>query len=60
MAEAAIVGTIKRYLAALPPRGIRSRRAVLYGSHAKGTADEWSDIDPHRTYSLWRARMGNG
>ncbi|MBI2434414.1 MAG: nucleotidyltransferase domain-containing protein [Candidatus Hydrogenedentes bacterium] len=45
MAETAIIETVKKYLAALPPRGIHSRRAVLYGSHAKGTANEWSDID---------------
>jgi predicted nucleotidyltransferase len=25
--------------------GIHIRRAVLLGSHAHGTADEWSDID---------------
>lgn len=45
MAQATVIEAIKDYLASLPARGIHSRRAILYGSHAKGTADEWSDID---------------
>ncbi|MBI3119035.1 MAG: nucleotidyltransferase domain-containing protein [Candidatus Hydrogenedentes bacterium] len=51
MAEAAtldnetVVDTVKRYLLSLPDRGIHSRRAVLFGSYARGTADKWSDID---------------
>ncbi|MBI2432573.1 MAG: nucleotidyltransferase domain-containing protein [Candidatus Hydrogenedentes bacterium] len=68
MAEAAIIEAIRKYLSVLPERGIHSRRAILFGSHAKGTADQWSDIDlivlaPEfdRRYSreleteLWRA-----
>lgn len=45
MADAAIVEDVRKYLARLPSRGIRARRGVLFGSHAKGTADRWSDID---------------
>ena len=36
---------VRQYLCALTQVGIHARRAVLFGSHAKGTADEWSDID---------------
>jgi predicted nucleotidyltransferase len=36
---------VRQYLRALAQVGIHARRAVLFGSHAKGTADEWSDID---------------
>jgi predicted nucleotidyltransferase len=37
--------TVRRYLEAARAAGIRARRAVLFGSHARGQADEWSDID---------------
>lgn len=70
MAEAAIVDVVRRYLAVLPARGIHARRAILFGSQANGTADEWSDIDlivvaPEfdvaHTHAmvreLWRARL---
>lgn len=69
MVDEAILASIRRYLAELPARGIHAHRAILYGSHAKGTADQWSDIDlivlapeferekPHRLVrELWRAR----
>ena len=36
---------VRQYLEAAAQAGIHARRAVLFGSHAKGTADEWSDID---------------
>jgi uncharacterized protein len=36
---------VRQYLRALAEVGIHAQRAVLFGSHAKGTADEWSDID---------------
>ena len=36
---------IRRYLQAACEAGIHARRAVLFGSHARGTADTWSDID---------------
>lgn len=45
MVESSIVNIIKRYLAALQVFGIHSQRAVLFGSFAKGTANEYSDID---------------
>ena len=36
---------VRQYLQAAAQAGIHARRAVLFGSHVKGTADEWSDID---------------
>jgi len=45
MVEEAIITNIERYLRSLPALGIHARKAVLFGSHAKNSADEWSDID---------------
>lgn len=45
MVDEKVMAKIKQYLAALPARGIHARRAVLYGSQARGTAGPYSDID---------------
>jgi uncharacterized protein len=45
MVDRAIDLAVRQYLRALAEVGIHAQRAVLFGSHAKGTADEWSDID---------------
>ena len=45
MVDEAIVGAVSRYLAALRDLGIDVRFGVIFGSHATGQADEWSDID---------------
>ncbi len=45
MVSPAIDLVVRQYLRALAEAGIHARRAVLFGSHGKGTADEWSDID---------------
>ena len=45
MVESTIVDVVRRYLAALSGFGIHAKRAVLFGSHARGDASEWSDID---------------
>ena len=45
MVESTIVSAVKRYLAALPAVGIHASKAVLFGSFAKGRADQDSDID---------------
>ncbi len=37
--------SVRRYLAAARAAGIRTSRAVLFGSHARGTSGPWSDID---------------
>jgi len=40
-----IVDIVKGYLAVLPDYGIHSKKAVVFGSCARGEATEWSDID---------------
>ena len=45
MVESTVMTAIRRYLAALPDHGIHAKRAVLFGSFARGGAHEWSDID---------------
>lgn len=41
-----MIASIRRYLSALrKDYGLDARAAVLFGSHARGAADEWSDID---------------
>jgi predicted nucleotidyltransferase len=45
MVDVTIVHAIKRYLATLPALGIHASKAVLFGSFAKGRADQDSDID---------------
>ena len=37
--------TIERYLRALEQHHIPAQHMFLFGSYAKGTYDEWSDID---------------
>ncbi|HPO13860.1 MAG TPA: nucleotidyltransferase domain-containing protein [Candidatus Hydrogenedentes bacterium] len=69
MIDESIVNCIKEYLRKLPAHGIHARRAILFGSYARGEANQWSDIDlivlaPEfdRKYklstlqTLWRAR----
>jgi predicted nucleotidyltransferase len=36
---------IDKYLASLKENKIPIRQAILFGSYAKGSYDEWSDID---------------
>ena len=45
MVNRAALTAVKRYLSALPDYGIHARKAVLFGSFARGEAKEWSDID---------------
>lgn len=45
MVEDTVIESVKRYLAALPSLGIHARRAVLFGSYARGESGEYSDID---------------
>ena len=40
-----IINSAKRFLSLLSASGLHLDRAILFGSHAKGTAGEWSDID---------------
>lgn len=45
MADKTIVKIVQDYLRLVTQNGIPVRFGVLYGSYAKGTAHEWSDID---------------
>ncbi|MCX7016213.1 MAG: nucleotidyltransferase domain-containing protein [Candidatus Sumerlaeota bacterium] len=36
---------VRRYLEAVRQAGIRARQGVVFGSYARGEANEWSDID---------------
>jgi len=43
--ENTVIEAVQKYLSALPSLGIHARRAVVFGSFARGRADEYSDID---------------
>ncbi|SNB44639.1 nucleotidyltransferase domain-containing protein [Geobacter sp. DSM 9736] len=45
MVEQSVLTSVRKYLAALSAQGIVVERAVIFGSQARGQADEWSDID---------------
>ena len=45
MVEQAVELAVRSYLAAVREAGIHATRAVVFGSYARGDADEWSDID---------------
>ena len=40
-----IIEIVKRYVAELEKNHITIRDAIIFGSHRKGAAQEWSDID---------------
>jgi predicted nucleotidyltransferase len=43
--DPSVMERVRRYIAAATALGVPITRVVLYGSAARGTADEWSDID---------------
>ncbi len=46
MVDPAVVTTVRRYLDVLRrEHALEVRQAVVFGSYARGQADEWSDID---------------
>ena len=45
MAEQSVQVAVRRYLRAVRKAGLRTNRAVLFGSQARGEAGELSDID---------------
>lgn len=45
MADSEVVEAVREYLTVLNKHGIPADRAILFGSRARGTGDEDSDID---------------
>jgi predicted nucleotidyltransferase len=45
MARKAVIKLIQKYLKYVSQQGIPVKYGVLFGSYAKGKANEWSDID---------------
>jgi UTP:GlnB (protein PII) uridylyltransferase len=43
--EESVKERLSTFLAAVQERGICVTRLILFGSHARGEASEWSDID---------------
>jgi predicted nucleotidyltransferase len=40
-----VIEIVEKFLNIISSKGIKIDRAVLFGSYARGTATEWSDID---------------
>ena len=40
-----IINVLKRFLERLEHENIKVKKAIIFGSYAKGTFNEWSDID---------------
>jgi predicted nucleotidyltransferase len=45
LTQDAVIETVKNYAEEIEAKGVNLREVVLYGSFAKGTQHEWSDID---------------
>jgi predicted nucleotidyltransferase len=45
LTQDAVIETVRNYAHEIETRGVRLRTVILYGSFAKGTQHEWSDID---------------
>lgn len=45
MTKTAVLSVINMYKKKLKEAGVPVERVILFGSHAKGTAHKWSDID---------------
>ena len=45
MVDPSIAEVVVAYLRAVQAAGIHAHRAVVFGSHARGDAGPWSDID---------------
>jgi predicted nucleotidyltransferase len=41
----AVIETVRNYAGEIEAKGVHLRAVILYGSFAKGTQHEWSDID---------------
>ena len=45
LTQNAAINTVKNYVSDICNSGVNIRKAILFGSFAKGTQHEWSDID---------------
>jgi predicted nucleotidyltransferase len=45
LVDSEVINIVKKYLSILSGAGLEISKAYLYGSHARGTATEQSDID---------------
>ncbi len=45
MADPTIIEAVQKYLRNLADQGILARMGVIFGSHASGHPNQWSDID---------------
>ena len=45
MLDPSVVKTVQAYIQAIRSSGIEPKFVIVFGSWAKGCADEWSDID---------------
>jgi len=45
LTQNAAIETVRNYARDIEARGVHLRKVILYGSFAKGTQHEWSDID---------------
>jgi len=45
LTQNAAINTVRDYVGEICDSGVNIRKAFLYGSFAKGTQHEWSDID---------------
>ena len=45
LTQDAVIETVRNYAHEIETNGIHLRMVILYGSFAKGTQHEWSDID---------------
>ena len=45
LTQNAVIKTVKNYAKEVNKAGVNLRKVILFGSYAKGTQHEWSDID---------------
>jgi len=45
LTQNAVIKTVRNYAKEINKSGVNLRKVILYGSFAKGTQHEWSDID---------------
>jgi predicted nucleotidyltransferase len=45
LTQETVIDTVRNYAREIEEHGVHLRQVILYGSFAKGTQHEWSDID---------------